>query len=137
MDARHHPFDVLSGSALGILVAWAAYRQYFPPLTKPWHKGRAYPMRTWGAEPQRPYDGMSRGQSPVELLRMAGQPGGRDPEHGIEAAKPVRVNEGGWRSAGRGEEGVYGARGEGRGLGMEGSSTEYAHPHSAMREGGF
>ncbi|KAI9847431.1 MAG: hypothetical protein M1838_000874 [Thelocarpon superellum] len=48
MDARHHGFDVLSGSALGIVSAWAGYRQYFPPITEPWRKGRAYPIRTWG-----------------------------------------------------------------------------------------
>ena len=54
MDARHHPFDVISGSLLGILVAWAAYRQYFPPVTETWRKGRAYPIRTWGSGPKRP-----------------------------------------------------------------------------------
>ena len=50
MDARHHPFDILFGSALGILVAWGSYRQYFPAISHPWEKGRAYPMRTWGVE---------------------------------------------------------------------------------------
>jgi diacylglycerol diphosphate phosphatase/phosphatidate phosphatase len=48
-DARHHPFDVISGSLLGILCAWGSYRQYFPPLSEPWKKGRAYPIRTWGS----------------------------------------------------------------------------------------
>ncbi|KAL8662779.1 MAG: hypothetical protein Q9168_008201 [Polycauliona sp. 1 TL-2023] len=56
MDARHHPFDVISGSMLGVLVAWGAYRQYFPPVTETWRKGRAYPIRTWGAEPKPPAD---------------------------------------------------------------------------------
>lgn len=54
MDARHHPFDVLSGSALGILTAWGSYRQYFPPVTETWKKGRAHPIRTWGREPVAP-----------------------------------------------------------------------------------
>ncbi|KIW17734.1 hypothetical protein PV08_04929 [Exophiala spinifera] len=54
MDARHHPFDVLFGSALGILCAWASYRQYFPPVSHSWEKGRAYPMRTWGTPVRRP-----------------------------------------------------------------------------------
>lgn len=54
MDARHHPFDVLFGSALGILCAWASYRQYFPPVSHVWEKGRAYPMRQWGAPVRRP-----------------------------------------------------------------------------------
>lgn len=44
MDARHHPFDVISGSFIGILIAWAAYRQYFPAIHNFRAKGRAYPM---------------------------------------------------------------------------------------------
>ncbi|KAL7272117.1 hypothetical protein RUND412_005087 [Rhizina undulata] len=49
MDARHHPFDIITGSLLGFFVAWASYRQYFPSLNEPWKKGRAYPARTWGS----------------------------------------------------------------------------------------
>jgi diacylglycerol diphosphate phosphatase / phosphatidate phosphatase len=44
MDARHHPFDVLSGSLIGIIIGWAAYRQYFPPVSDYRAKGRAYPI---------------------------------------------------------------------------------------------
>ena len=54
MDARHHPFDVLSSSILGILIAWVAYRQYFPSLSEPWKKGRAYPIRSWGKDSLHP-----------------------------------------------------------------------------------
>lgn len=54
MDARHHPFDVISGSLLGIVSAWICYRQYFPPLSEPWKKGRAFPIRSWGTEPPIP-----------------------------------------------------------------------------------
>ncbi|EQL31680.1 hypothetical protein, variant [Blastomyces dermatitidis ATCC 26199] len=54
MDARHHPFDVLFGSFLGIVCAYVAYRQYFPPLSESWRKGRAYPIRTWGNSPVGP-----------------------------------------------------------------------------------
>lgn len=54
MDARHHPFDVLSGSLMGILVAWGSYRQYFPPVSETWRKGRAYPIRAWGRGPAAP-----------------------------------------------------------------------------------
>lgn len=32
MDARHHPFDVLFGSALGAVAAWISYRQYYPAI---------------------------------------------------------------------------------------------------------
>lgn len=54
IDARHHPFDVIFGSALGLLCGWAAYRQYFPPVSHSWEKGRAYPMRMWGSPLKRP-----------------------------------------------------------------------------------
>ncbi|KAK5100755.1 hypothetical protein LTR24_000901 [Lithohypha guttulata] len=54
IDARHHPFDVLFGSALGLLCGWGSYRQYFPPVTDTWEKGRAYPMRSWGVPLRRP-----------------------------------------------------------------------------------
>ncbi|KKA22860.1 PAP2 domain protein [Rasamsonia emersonii CBS 393.64] len=54
MDARHHPFDVISGSLLGVFTAWASYRQYFPPISEAWRKGRAYPIRSWGTEPTPP-----------------------------------------------------------------------------------
>lgn len=56
MDARHHPFDVITGSLLGTACAFMAYRQYFPPLSESWRKGRAYPIRTWGTEPAHPLD---------------------------------------------------------------------------------
>jgi diacylglycerol diphosphate phosphatase/phosphatidate phosphatase len=56
MDARHHPFDVISGSLLGIATAWASYRQYFGPVMESWRKGRAYAIRTWGRAPIHPND---------------------------------------------------------------------------------
>lgn len=56
MDARHHPFDVITGSFLGIVCAYVSYRQYFPSVTEAWHKGRAYPIRSWGTEPHNPFD---------------------------------------------------------------------------------
>lgn len=51
MDARHHGVDLVAGTALGILTAWGSYRQYFPPVSETWRKGRAYPIRSWGREP--------------------------------------------------------------------------------------
>ncbi|KAF1810468.1 PAP2-domain-containing protein [Eremomyces bilateralis CBS 781.70] len=54
MDARHHPFDVITGSMLGTLTAWGSYRQYFPPVSETWRKGRAYPIRSWGKQPKAP-----------------------------------------------------------------------------------
>lgn len=57
MDARHHPFDVITGGLLGIVCAWVSYHQYFPPITEAWRKGRAYPIRTWGTQPPHPVTG--------------------------------------------------------------------------------
>jgi diacylglycerol diphosphate phosphatase/phosphatidate phosphatase len=54
MDARHHPFDVISGGLLGCLTAWVSYRQYFPPIHEAWRRGRAYPIRSWGTMPVGP-----------------------------------------------------------------------------------
>lgn len=42
MDNRHHPFDVLFGSALGLLTAYVSFRQYFPPISQ---STRAYSPR--------------------------------------------------------------------------------------------
>ena len=55
-DARHHPFDVITGSLLGVACAWVSYRQYFPSLAESWRKGRAYPIRSWGTAPAGPTD---------------------------------------------------------------------------------
>ncbi len=74
MDGRHHPFDILSGSLLGITVAWLAYRQYFPPVSESWRKGRAYPIRTWASGPRNPRPGerqLSRDQGAERLRRRS------------------------------------------------------------------
>lgn len=47
MDKRHHAFDVIFGSALGIICAWVAYRQYFPSLVSK-KAGIAYGQRSFG-----------------------------------------------------------------------------------------
>ncbi len=73
MDARHHPFDVISGSFLGMTLAYISYRQYFPPLSESWRKGRAYPIRSWASGPRRPRTDerqISRDEG-VEPLRSA------------------------------------------------------------------
>lgn len=67
MDARHHPFDVITGGLLGTVCAIVSYHQYFPPLSEPWRKGRAYPIRTWGSEPPHPVTG-ERLNSPHESI---------------------------------------------------------------------
>lgn len=72
MDARHHPFDVITGSLLGVFTAWASYRQYFPSLAEPWKKGRAYPIRSWGTEPRIP-PGMSDNDDMVPLRDASGE----------------------------------------------------------------
>ena len=107
MDARHHPFDVISGSLLGILVAWGAYRQYFPPITEPWHKGRAYPIRSWATGPKRPHYldvERSRSNSSAELPRMPKKNAWRDTEAGNLEVIPVGLDP---------HNSLYGARGRG------------------------
>ena len=53
-------------------MAWYAYRQYFPPLSETWRKGRAYPIHSWAGEPKVP-DGNPRilRDEGVEPLRNA------------------------------------------------------------------
>ena len=143
MDARHHPFDVITGSLLGILVAWAAYRQYFPPVTEPWHKGRAYPIRSWGTDPKVPPQQYQdtprdhiRDHSPVELLRMAGQPGVSDPEYGSARTKPVDVSQ----NPHRGDQGAYQNRAEYPSAYLHNhspSSTDLEHTPPVVRGGTF
>lgn len=80
MDARHHPFDVLFGSAMGILVAWGSYRQYFPPVSNSWLKGRAYPIRTWGKEMKGPNEPEGIAMEP--LRQPANLPAAQEPPQG-------------------------------------------------------
>lgn len=74
MDARHHPFDVISGALLGILVSWASYRQYFPPVSETWRKGRAYPIRAWGKASRAPPTPTIMIDEDVQPLRPIGKP---------------------------------------------------------------
>jgi membrane-associated phospholipid phosphatase len=48
MDAQHHGFDVLFGAALELLCAWITYRQYYPPISHTWTRGRPYSLKHWG-----------------------------------------------------------------------------------------
>ncbi|KAK9463248.1 phosphatidic acid phosphatase type 2/haloperoxidase [Lipomyces oligophaga] len=48
-DHRHHGTDVLSGSIIGLAVAWAAYRLYYPSLADTARQGRAWPIRMYGS----------------------------------------------------------------------------------------
>lgn len=74
MDARHHPFDVISGALLGILVSWGSYRQYFPPVSETWRKGRAYPIRAWGNPSRAPPAPTIMVDEDVQPLRPMGKP---------------------------------------------------------------
>jgi hypothetical protein len=47
--ARHHPFDVIVGSTIGMLFAWMAYRQYFPALSVA-EGGRPYSIAEFATE---------------------------------------------------------------------------------------
>ncbi|KAF2741289.1 lipid phosphate phosphatase-like protein 1 [Polyplosphaeria fusca] len=88
MDARHHPFDVISGGMLGILVAWAAYRQYFPPVSETWRKGRAYPIRSWGLPPVVPVSHRNM-EEDIQPLRPVS-----DEEHGEASGFNTRAETG-------------------------------------------
>ncbi|KAJ4358556.1 uncharacterized protein N0V89_003140 [Didymosphaeria variabile] len=92
MDARHHPFDVLSGSLMGILVAWGSYRQYFPPVSETWRKGRAYPIRAWGKGPAMPPPTVDIAEDiqPLRPVRSA-----TDEERGTSSAIPEADEHGG------------------------------------------
>ena len=79
MDARHHPFDVISGSLIGILSAWGSYRQYFPPLSDFRAKGRAYPIRSWGTS-------LSKGTALPANGGYVPTPAQHDEEHSSQAA---------------------------------------------------
>ena len=46
-DARHHGFDVLFGSALGVVCAIVAYNMYFPSLGEGWRKGKGLLSRAY------------------------------------------------------------------------------------------
>lgn len=102
MDARHHPFDVITGGLLGIVCAWGSYRQYFPPLSDTEAKGRAYPIRTWGTDPRPRYNQLAdlpasdteaaAYQPPIPLQSQP--PPGQDPrlqqEAGISSGHVLR-----------------------------------------------
>jgi len=49
MDNRHHPFDVIVGSLIGYLLAWMAYRQYFPAISTA-EGGRPYSIAEFATE---------------------------------------------------------------------------------------
>ncbi|KAI9713719.1 MAG: hypothetical protein M1812_006557 [Candelaria pacifica] len=90
MDARHHPFDVITGSLLGLLGAWISYRQYFPPLSEPWRKGRAYPIRSWGTEALAP-PGTGEGVEPLRTDNARGvRSGDEEQEVGVWTSGTVR-----------------------------------------------
>jgi hypothetical protein len=76
MDNRHHPFDVIIGSTLGMLLAWMAYRQYFPALSVA-EGGRPYSLAEFATEKgERPVDrGYSapRDTTDLELGETSGQ----------------------------------------------------------------
>lgn len=97
MDARHHPFDVLSGSLLGILTAWGAYRQYFPPVTQTWRKGRAFPIRSWGKDPEVPpeaYPITHEGREPLRDNSSLKTVDEEQPLGGAEAGAPSTADMG-------------------------------------------
>lgn len=103
IDARHHPFDVIFGSALGLLCGWGSYRQYFPPVSHTWEKGRAYPMRSWGVPLRRPdgvvgTDGQVYGYNTRKVDRTANalmeeNMGDEEDRRHLVGMEPIRGNQ--------------------------------------------
>lgn len=84
MDARHHPFDVLSSSILGMFLAWVSYRQYFPSIYNTQNKGYAYPIRSWGTEtPPPPGPAFVRAPDEEDGGRVFGDKPGRALASGV------------------------------------------------------
>ena len=134
MDARHHPFDVLFGSALGVLVAWAAYRQYFPPVSHAWLHGRAYPIRTWGQPTRRPIEpGAEIAMEPLRQSVNEAAPRDQDTEYQggniFHEQNPVSQQQRHGNSAGSQSMGHMPL---GRGRDLDWSSEEHVHDDAPM-----
>lgn len=91
------------GSALGLLCGWGSYRQYFPPVSHTWEKGRAYPMRTWGVPLRRPdgivgTDGQIYGYGTRKVDRTANammdeHTGDEEDRRHLVGMEPIRGNQ--------------------------------------------
>ena len=77
MDNRHHPFDVIVGSTLGMLLAWMAYRQYFPPIALA-EGGRPYSLAEFATDKAERQSAVSSGymQAGIDDLEMQRRRGG-------------------------------------------------------------
>ena len=101
-DARHHPFDVITGSLLGVLCAYVSYRQYFPSLAESWKKGRAHPNRSWGTGPVQPDEAQAqrefvrdKGQEPLRSTPLSETELGHEHETQYDPPNLTAPNEGG------------------------------------------
>jgi hypothetical protein len=74
LTARHHPFDVIVGSSIGLLFAWMAYRQYFPAISVA-EGGRPYSIAEFATE---------KGESPASYTTSSG------PERDLELGQTRR-----------------------------------------------
>lgn len=157
IDARHHPFDVLFGSALGIVCGWASYRQYFPPVHHTWEKGRAYPMRTWGVPLRRSdgvvgTDGQLYGHGDARLARRQSAMGAggvdedQESRERLVGMEPMRVPPGaggnGYSSASQQMMGArpppfqqFQQRGSSPGVSGRGSDDDTDYEHVRMKAG--
>lgn len=122
MDARHHPFDVITGGLMGFLVAWASYRQYYPALTDTRKKGRAYPMRSWGtdeADRKLGYDAAGQFNSGLVADEEEGQ------KLGVFNPQPSPMPLSG--------AGLSGAGGTGMGFMMERTTSSFSNESAAIQ----
>jgi hypothetical protein len=63
---RHHPFDVIFGALLGYLLAWMAYRQYFPAISTA-EGGRPYSIAEFATETAGPSQAYTSSSPDLEL----------------------------------------------------------------------
>jgi hypothetical protein len=80
MDNRHHPFDVIFGAALGLLLAWMAYRQYFPALYRA-EGGRPYSISEFATE---------KSERPPATYNAPATYSGREPDVEMGVPRPRR-----------------------------------------------
>ena len=85
---RHHPFDVLFGSSLGYLLAWMAYRQYFPAISTA-EGGRPYSIAEFATETAGPVQAHSTSSEPDLELGEARQ---RNRVHGTGGWEDAETN---------------------------------------------
>lgn len=92
MDYRHHAGDVIAGSIIGIVSAWFAYRQFYPPLSH--HQAyKPYSPRVPKDDEEIPLHSKIDPRSSTEVITSALL----QPQAGTHPAPPQQVDGNGYR----------------------------------------